>query len=76
MTEMTEKTGEGFSTLVLSLKFGGGTVGSLVGSHETSYAYPDSHRPEVSGTKGRIVLDDTVCRFSFQRAKSPLSCGP
>lgn len=68
MAEMTDKTGKGFSTLILSLKFASGALGSLVGSYDASYAYPDTHRLEVSGTEGRIVVDDTVRRFSFQRA--------
>lgn len=68
MAEMTDKTGKGFSTLVLSLKFANGAVGSLVGSYDSSYAYPDTHRLEVNGTKGRIVVSDTVRWFSFQRA--------
>ncbi len=68
MAEMTDKTGKGFSTLVLSLKFASGAVGSLVGTYDSSYAYPDTHRLEINGTEGRIVVDDTVRRFSFQRA--------
>ncbi len=68
MAEMTNKTGKGFSTLVLSLKFENGAVGSLVGSYDTSYTYPDTHRLEINGTEGRILVEDTVRRFSFQRA--------
>lgn len=68
MAEMTDMTGKGFSTLVLSLKFASGAVGSLVGSYDSSYAYPDTHRLEVNGTEGRVVVSDTVRRFSYQRA--------
>jgi predicted dehydrogenase len=64
--EMTDKTGGGFRTLVLSLRFADGAVGSLVGSYDASYAYPDTHRVEVNGTRGRVVIDDTVRRFEFQ----------
>jgi predicted dehydrogenase len=67
MAEMTDKTGKGFSTLVLSIKFASGAVGSLVGTYDSSYAYPETHRLEINGTEGRIVVDDTVRRFSFQR---------
>ncbi len=70
MAEMTDKTGKGFSTLVLSLKFESGALGSLVGSYDSSYAYPGAHRLELNGTEGRVVVDDTVRRFSFQRAGS------
>lgn len=67
MAEMTDKTGKGFSTLVLSLKFKNGAVGSLVGSYDSSYAYEDTHRLEINGTEGRLVVEDTVRRYSFQR---------
>lgn len=67
MAEMTDKTGCGYRTLVLSLRFADGAVGSLVGTYDSSYAYPDTHRVEVNGTKGRVLIEDTVRRFSFQR---------
>ncbi len=66
--EMTDKTGIGFSTMVLSLKFANGAVGSLLGTYDSSYAYPGTSRVEVNGTAGRIVIDDTVKRFTFHRA--------
>jgi predicted dehydrogenase len=64
---MTDITGIGFSTMALSLKFANGAVGSLVGSYDSSYAYPDTHRVEVNGTDGRAVIDDTVKRYTFHR---------
>ncbi len=66
--EMTDITDKGFSTMALSLKFASGAVGSLVGSYDSSYAYPETHRVEVNGTEGRITIDDTVKRYSFHRA--------
>lgn len=66
--EMTDKTGAGFSTMALSLKFAHGAVGSLVGSYDSSYAYPDTHRLEINGRAGRIVIADTVKRYAFHRA--------
>ena len=66
--EMTDITGIGFSTMVLSLKFANGAVGSLLGTYDSSYAYPGTSRVEVNGTAGRIVIDDTVKRFTFHRA--------
>jgi len=53
------------TTMALSLRFASGAVGSLVGSYDTSYAYPSSQRVEVSGTKGRVVIDDTVRSYAF-----------
>jgi predicted dehydrogenase len=68
--EMTDKTGGGFRTLVLALRFANGAVGSLVGTYDSSYAYPDTHLLEVNGTQGRVVVEDTVRRFTFQKAGS------
>lgn len=68
--EMADKTGKGFSTMALSLKFQSGAVGSLVGSYDSSYAYPDTHRVEINGTEGRVVIEDTVRRYSFQKSGS------
>jgi len=64
---MTDKTGKGFSTVALSLKFVNGAVGSLVGSYDSSYAYPETQRLEINGTDGRILIEDTVKRFAFHR---------
>lgn len=68
MAEMTDKTGKGFTTLALSLRFENGAVGSLVGTYDSSYAYPETHRLEINGTKARIVVEDTVRAYHFQRA--------
>lgn len=64
--EMTDKTGKGYSTLVLALRFASGAVGSLVGSYDSSYAYPGTHLLEVNGTAGRATIEDTVRRYTFQ----------
>ncbi len=70
MAEMTDKTGGGYRTLVLALRFAGGAVGSLIGTYDSSYAYVDTHRLEVNGTRGRVVVEDTVRRYSYQAAGS------
>ena len=72
MAEMTDKTGKGYTTLVLALRFASGAVGSLVGSYDSSYAYPDTHRVEVNGTRGRVLIEDTVRRYSFHPLGSEL----
>lgn len=56
------------TTMAIALRFASGAVGSLVGSYDTSYAYPETQRIEVSGTKGRVVIDDTVRRYRFNAA--------
>ncbi|MEN9934714.1 MAG: hypothetical protein RLZZ387_1293 [Chloroflexota bacterium] len=70
MAEMTDKTGGGFRTLSIALRFASGAVGSLVGTYDSSYAYPETHRVEVDGMGGRVLVEDTVRRFSFQAAGS------
>jgi myo-inositol 2-dehydrogenase/D-chiro-inositol 1-dehydrogenase len=70
MAEMTDKTGGGYRTLSLALKFTSGAVGSLIGTYDSSYAYPDTHRVELDGTKGRAVIQDTVKSFTYQPSGS------
>lgn len=64
--QMTDMTGGGFRTLALALRFANGAVGNLLGSYDSSYAYPDTHLLEINGTAGRVVVEDTVRRFSLQ----------
>ena len=71
MAEMSDKNTPGsFQDMAISLKFKNGTVGSLVGSYNSSYAYADTHRVEVNGTQGRVLIEDTVRRYSFQASGS------
>ena len=64
--EMTDKTGNGYSTMVIALRFANGAVGSLVGSYDSSYAYSGTHMLEINGSAGRILVEDTVRRYEFQ----------
>ena len=68
MAEMTDQTGGGYRTVALALRFASGAVGSMVGTYDSSYAYQDTHRLEINGTHGRLVVEDTVQRFCFQPA--------
>jgi len=68
VAQMTNKTGRGYSTFVLALSFANGAVGSLVGSYDSSYAYGQTHVLEVNGTRGRVLIEDTVRRYTFQAA--------
>jgi predicted dehydrogenase len=70
MAQMTDRTGRGFSTMAIALHFASGAVGTLLGSYDSSYAYPETHRLEINGTAGRLVVDDTVKRFTFNAAGS------
>jgi myo-inositol 2-dehydrogenase/D-chiro-inositol 1-dehydrogenase len=68
--EMTELPGRGHSTLAIALRFTGGGVGTMLGSYDSSYAYPDTHRLEIGGTLGRIVIRDTIRSFELQATGS------
>ena len=68
MAQMTEMTGRGYSTLSLALRFAEGAVGSLLGSYDSSYAYGGTHSLEINGTEGRVLVYDTVARYTFQAA--------
>lgn len=70
MAQMTDLTGGGYRTLVLALGFANGAVGSLVGSYDSSYAYRDTHLLEVNGTAGRVLIEDTVRRYTYQASGS------
>jgi len=70
MAEMTDKTGGGYRTMAFALRFASGAIGSMTGTYDSSYAYRDTHRLEINGTRGRLVVEDTVQRFCFQEAGS------
>lgn len=67
MAQMSDKTGGGYRTLALALHFANGAVGSLLGSYDSSYAYADTHLLEINGSNGRVLVEDTVRRFSYQQ---------
>ena len=67
MAQMTSRGGS-HPTLAVSLAFAGGAVGTLLGSYESSYAYPGAHLLEVNGTMARLLIEDTVKRFTHSRA--------
>jgi predicted dehydrogenase len=68
MAQMTNKTYGAYSTVAIALEFASGAVGTLLGSYDSSYAYPDTHRVEVNGTTGRLLIQDTVRSFSLSKA--------
>jgi myo-inositol 2-dehydrogenase / D-chiro-inositol 1-dehydrogenase len=68
--EMSNKTGGGYRTVAMALGFRSGAVGSMMGTYDSSYAYQDTHLLEINGTKGRVLINDTVKRFSFQSVGS------
>ncbi len=59
-----EGSGRGRTSMAIALTFESGAVGTVVGSYDTSYAYPSSHLVEVNGSNGRVEIVDTVKRFT------------
>ena len=66
--QMTDKTYGDWSTVALALEFENRAVGTMLGSYDSSYAYPDTQLVEINGTEGRLVLRDTVRELSIHRA--------
>lgn len=66
--QMTDKTYGDWSTVALALEFSNRAVGTMLGSYDSSYTYPDSQVVEINGTEGRLVIHDTVGRLTLQRA--------
>lgn len=64
--QMTSMTYGAFSTVAIALEFASGAVGTLLGSYDSSYAYPDTQRVELNGTLGRAVIHDTVRALTLQ----------
>ncbi|WP_238155137.1 Gfo/Idh/MocA family protein [Kribbella soli] len=69
---LTDKTYGAFSTIALALDFENRAVGTMLGTYDSSYAYPDTQRIEVNGTKGRLVIHDTVRALTFSKAGDPV----
>jgi len=67
MAQMTDKTGRDYSTMAVALRFANGAVGTLLGSYDSSYAYPSTHLVEVNGTGGRVLIEDTVQRWRLSK---------
>jgi predicted dehydrogenase len=71
MAQMTDKTtadripGAPYTTLAVALEFADGAVGTLLGSYDSSYAYPGAQHVEINGTTGRAVIEDTVRSLSL-----------
>ncbi|WP_214403653.1 Gfo/Idh/MocA family protein [Pseudonocardia lacus] len=73
MGQMSDATGRGYSTLTVALRFAAGAVGSLVGTYDSSYSYPGAHLLEVNGLDGRILVEDTVRRYTYTPAGDEMS---
>lgn len=61
------------ATVAVALSFVSGAVGTLLGSYESSYGYPGTHLLELNGTAGRVLIEDTVRRYTFTPAGQEVS---
>ena len=69
MAQMTDKTHQGvYRTLAMALEFASGAVGTFLGSYDSSYAYRATQAVEINGTRGRVLIQDTVQRYTFNAA--------
>jgi predicted dehydrogenase len=65
MAQMTNKTHGPYTTVAIALQFAHGGVGTLLGTYDSSYAYPRTQYLEINGTGGRAVIEDTVARLTL-----------
>jgi predicted dehydrogenase len=73
MAQMSDATGRGCSTLSVAVEFANGAVGSLLGTYDSSYSYPGTHLLEINGLDGRILIEDTVRRYTYTPARDEVS---
>ena len=69
VAQMTATT----DTVALALEFANGAVGTMLGSYDSSYAYPDSQVVEINGTVGRAVIRDTVRELELSSVGDPVA---
>ncbi|MFI7699637.1 Gfo/Idh/MocA family protein [Nonomuraea sp. NPDC049480] len=60
--------GPPYTTMAIAVRFASGAVGTLLGTYDSSYAYPGTHLLEINGTRGRILVEDTVRRYTYTPA--------
>jgi predicted dehydrogenase len=65
MSNLTDPAAYHTVSLALGLRHGG--VGNMLGTYDSSYAYPYAQLIEINGTRGRVVIEDTVQRLTISR---------
>ena len=69
--QMTDIGGkDSFSTFALALKFTSGAVGTFLATMDANSSNRLCQLIEIGGTNGRILIEDNVRRYSFQRTDS------
>ncbi|MEW9531965.1 Gfo/Idh/MocA family protein [Microbispora sp. NPDC049125] len=65
--------GPPYTTMAIAVRFVSGAVGTLLGTYDSSYAYPGTHLLEINGTGGRVLVEDTVRRYTYSSAGDEMS---
>jgi myo-inositol 2-dehydrogenase / D-chiro-inositol 1-dehydrogenase len=60
-----------FTSAAISLRFANGAVGTLLGSWDSSYSHPRSVVFELSGTEGRVEVENIVDSVRMFRTDQP-----
>lgn len=72
--EMTDKSGkDSYSSFTLSLSFENGAVGAFLATLDADEHNRNSQYIELGGTGGRILIEDNVRHYSFQKNGSEMS---
>ena len=67
---MSNKTDSAaYNTMVVAVESQPGG-GSLLGTYDSSYAYPDAQYIEINGTEGRALIQDTVQKLTLSTTGS------
>lgn len=73
MAEMTENGGrKSFSTFTMAIRFKNGAVGSFLATLDANEHNPLSQMIEIGGTDGRILIEDNVKKYTFQKTDSDM----
>jgi myo-inositol 2-dehydrogenase/D-chiro-inositol 1-dehydrogenase len=72
MAQMTGSPGGPFTTTAVAFDFDSGAVGTLLGSYDSSYAYPLAQYLEINGSNGRAFIEDSVRRLTLSTAGSEI----
>ena len=74
MAEMTENGGRNsFSTFTMAIRFKNGAVGSFLATLDANEHNQFSQMIEIGGTDGRILIEDNVKKYSFQKTDSDMA---
>jgi predicted dehydrogenase len=60
-----------YTSAAVSVRFENGAVGSLIGSWDSSYSHPAAQVLEVSGTRGRLEVENVVDAVRLYRHDDP-----